>query len=90
MVMGDFASDAASAEDLDGKIRLHSLYLTRIKDRTLQPERSSYVTSDQHPALCAIPKFNVAQTEMCGVVLVTELKSLMLAMGFWERSLDSV
>lgn len=53
-----------SAEDLDEMIQAHSVYLTRIKDRTLLSERSAYVACELDAVLKVIPKFDAAQQEM--------------------------
>lgn len=57
--------DMGSSADLDGMIHAHSVYLTRIKDRTLLSDRSKYVASELNGVLSVIPKFDVAQQEMC-------------------------
>lgn len=53
-----------AAEDLDGMIQAHSVYLTRIKDRTLLSERSQYVACELNKVLKVIPKFDEVQGEM--------------------------
>lgn len=65
LVVDSVASDMTSADDLDGELYVDSGYLKRVNNRTLQPELSKYMASDKHPALCAIPKLDVAQTKMC-------------------------
>lgn len=56
--------DMAAADDLDGMIHAHSVYLTRIKDRTLLSDRSKYVATELSAVLNVIPKFNVVQEEL--------------------------
>lgn len=56
--------DMAAADDLDGMIHAHSIYLTRIKDRTLLSDRSKYVATELSSVLNVIPKFHVAQQEI--------------------------
>lgn len=53
------------AEDLDGMIEAHSVYLTRIKDRTLLSRRSEYVACELDAVLKVIPEFDEAQRELC-------------------------
>lgn len=53
------------AEDLDEMIYAHSVYLTRIKDRTLLSARSQYVSSELGAVLNVVPCFDELQREMC-------------------------
>lgn len=64
--------DMKEAADLDGMIVAHALYLTKIKDMTLQSDRSQYVATELNAVLDTVPRFSKMQKEICAWALTAD------------------